>query len=124
MVFYGFVFFSFTTNDHMTWPTVGVSNNTAMKNGPNNILSTLLIGSNARSKKKIHYERLHDLVGHLPVWALVFWSQWIIFITLIYFWFSLNIIYLFSLQVLIAVGRDACTDKIGLDKVGVKVNPK
>uniref|UniRef100_A0A674N9H9 thioredoxin-disulfide reductase (NADPH) n=1 Tax=Takifugu rubripes TaxID=31033 RepID=A0A674N9H9_TAKRU len=26
--------------------------------------------------------------------------------------------------VLIAVGRDACTDKIGLDKVGVKVNPK
>lgn len=31
---------------------------------------------------------------------------------------------LLSLQVLIAVGRDACTDKIGLDKVGVKVNPK
>uniref|UniRef100_A0A671V238 thioredoxin-disulfide reductase (NADPH) n=1 Tax=Sparus aurata TaxID=8175 RepID=A0A671V238_SPAAU len=28
------------------------------------------------------------------------------------------------LQVLIAVGRDACTDKIGLDKAGVKVNPK
>lgn len=27
-------------------------------------------------------------------------------------------------QVLIAVGRNACTDKIGLDKVGVKVNPK
>uniref|UniRef100_A0A674MF77 Thioredoxin reductase 3 n=1 Tax=Takifugu rubripes TaxID=31033 RepID=A0A674MF77_TAKRU len=27
-------------------------------------------------------------------------------------------------KVLIAVGRDACTDKIGLDKVGVKVNPK
>ncbi|KAM9361722.1 thioredoxin reductase 3 [Symphorus nematophorus] len=26
--------------------------------------------------------------------------------------------------VLIAVGRDACTDKIGLDKAGVKVNPK
>uniref|UniRef100_H3CPJ1 thioredoxin-disulfide reductase (NADPH) n=1 Tax=Tetraodon nigroviridis TaxID=99883 RepID=H3CPJ1_TETNG len=26
--------------------------------------------------------------------------------------------------VLIAVGRNACTDKIGLDKVGVKVNPK
>ncbi|XP_063766919.1 thioredoxin reductase 3 isoform X1 [Eleginops maclovinus] len=26
--------------------------------------------------------------------------------------------------VLIAVGRDACTDKIGLDKTGVKVNPK
>uniref|UniRef100_A0AAY4EGL5 thioredoxin-disulfide reductase (NADPH) n=1 Tax=Denticeps clupeoides TaxID=299321 RepID=A0AAY4EGL5_9TELE len=26
--------------------------------------------------------------------------------------------------VLIAVGRDACTGKIGLDKVGVKVNPK
>ncbi|KAJ4919686.1 hypothetical protein JOQ06_026334, partial [Pogonophryne albipinna] len=25
--------------------------------------------------------------------------------------------------VLIAVGRDACTDKIGLDKTGVKVNP-
>lgn len=30
----------------------------------------------------------------------------------------------FVLQVLIAVGRDACTDKIGLDKIGVKVNPK
>lgn len=27
-------------------------------------------------------------------------------------------------QVLIAVGRNACTDKIGLDQVGVKVNPK
>lgn len=27
-------------------------------------------------------------------------------------------------QVLIAVGRDACTDKVGLDKIGVKVNPK
>uniref|UniRef100_A0A672GN50 thioredoxin-disulfide reductase (NADPH) n=1 Tax=Salarias fasciatus TaxID=181472 RepID=A0A672GN50_SALFA len=27
-------------------------------------------------------------------------------------------------SVLIAVGRDACTDKIGLDKAGVKVNPK
>lgn len=27
-------------------------------------------------------------------------------------------------QVLIAVGRDACTNKIGLDKAGVKVNPK
>uniref|UniRef100_A0A8C3AA57 thioredoxin-disulfide reductase (NADPH) n=1 Tax=Cyclopterus lumpus TaxID=8103 RepID=A0A8C3AA57_CYCLU len=26
--------------------------------------------------------------------------------------------------VLIAVGRDACTDKVGLDKIGVKVNPK
>ncbi|XP_031136486.1 thioredoxin reductase 3 isoform X2 [Sander lucioperca] len=26
--------------------------------------------------------------------------------------------------VLIAVGRDACTDKVGLDKAGVKVNPK
>uniref|UniRef100_A0A668VG75 thioredoxin-disulfide reductase (NADPH) n=1 Tax=Oreochromis aureus TaxID=47969 RepID=A0A668VG75_OREAU len=26
--------------------------------------------------------------------------------------------------VLIAVGRDACTDKLGLDKAGVKVNPK
>ncbi|KAM4597629.1 thioredoxin reductase 1, cytoplasmic-like isoform 1-T3 [Polymixia lowei] len=26
--------------------------------------------------------------------------------------------------VLIAVGRDACTDKMGLDKAGVKVNPK
>uniref|UniRef100_A0A8C4EY33 thioredoxin-disulfide reductase (NADPH) n=1 Tax=Dicentrarchus labrax TaxID=13489 RepID=A0A8C4EY33_DICLA len=32
--------------------------------------------------------------------------------------------HLFVLQVLIAVGRDACTDKIGLDKAGVKVNPK
>uniref|UniRef100_A0A673MAJ6 thioredoxin-disulfide reductase (NADPH) n=1 Tax=Sinocyclocheilus rhinocerous TaxID=307959 RepID=A0A673MAJ6_9TELE len=29
-----------------------------------------------------------------------------------------------SLQVLIAVGRDACTGKIGLDKAGVKVNAK
>lgn len=27
-------------------------------------------------------------------------------------------------QVLIAVGRDACTGKIGLDKAGVKVNAK
>lgn len=32
--------------------------------------------------------------------------------------------FVFVLQVLIAVGRDACTDKIGLDKAGVKVNPK
>lgn len=31
---------------------------------------------------------------------------------------------LFCPQVLIAVGRDACTEKIGLDKAGVKVNPK
>uniref|UniRef100_A0A8C4F634 Thioredoxin-disulfide reductase n=1 Tax=Dicentrarchus labrax TaxID=13489 RepID=A0A8C4F634_DICLA len=29
-----------------------------------------------------------------------------------------------KVSVLIAVGRDACTDKIGLDKAGVKVNPK
>lgn len=42
-----------------------------MKNGRNprlnNILSTIFIGSNAHSKKKIRYQRLHDLVGHLPV---------------------------------------------------------
>lgn len=36
----------------------------------------------------------------------------------------LNLIHFLILQVLIAVGRDACTDKIGLDKAGVKVNPK
>ena len=28
------------------------------------------------------------------------------------------------LSVLFAIGRDACTDKIGLDKVEVKTNPK
>lgn len=28
------------------------------------------------------------------------------------------------LQVLLAIGRDACTRKIGLDKVGVKINEK
>lgn len=39
-------------------------------------------------------------------------------------YFSLYLKIFFFLQVLIAVGRDACTDKIGLDKVGVKVNPK
>ena len=26
--------------------------------------------------------------------------------------------------VLFAIGRDACTDNIGLDKIGVQLNPK
>ena len=30
----------------------------------------------------------------------------------------------FSSPVLFAIGRDACTDKIGLDAVNVKTNPK
>lgn len=32
--------------------------------------------------------------------------------------------YIAVLQVLLAIGRDACTRKIGLDKVGVKINEK
>lgn len=40
-------------------------------------------------------------------------------------WCSIyDVFVLFVLQVLVAVGRDACTDKLGLDKAGVKVNPK